>query len=150
MRKTKLDDILPFLKPFKKCRKAPKKDFDHALRTTLLKELGLKVPKSELELIEEPFLRLGYGVNSYFDIMLQMVYLFSFISIVCLPIMYCYQTAPSQGMLKFQNGFKLTLGKLSLGNLGGATVQCQTKRIESGILWDLTCMNAENAIIRHD
>jgi hypothetical protein len=70
MRKTKLDDILPFLKPFRKCRKAPKEDFDHALRTTFLKELGLKVPKSEIELIKEPFLRLGYGVNSYFDIML--------------------------------------------------------------------------------
>ena len=70
MRKTKLDDILPFLKPFRKCRKAPKEDFDHALRTTFLKELGLKVPNSEIELINEPFLRLGYGVNSYFDIML--------------------------------------------------------------------------------
>ena len=70
MRKTTLEEILPFLKRFRKCRKPPKEDFDHALRQTLMKELGLKMPKSELELMKEPFLRLGYGVNSYFDIML--------------------------------------------------------------------------------
>lgn len=55
-----------------------------------MKELELKMPKTELELIKEPFLRLGYGVNSYFDIMLQIFYLFSFISVVCIPIFYCY------------------------------------------------------------
>ena len=152
MRKTALDDILPFLKPFRKCRKAPKEDFDHALRQTLMKELGLKMPKSELELIKEPFLRLGYGVNSYFDIMLQIFYLFSFISVVCIPMMYCYSTAPSQGMQEFQKGFKLVLGRFTLGNLGGATVQCQTKRISDlkTSNWDLKCLNAQNAWIKHD
>jgi hypothetical protein len=90
MRKTKLEDILPFLKPFRKCRKAPKEDFEHALRSAMMKEIGLKMPKSELELIKEPFLRLGYGVNSYFDILLMIFYLFTFISCVCLPMFYVY------------------------------------------------------------
>ena len=39
---------------------------------------------------------------------------------------------------------------MSLGNLGGATVQCATKRIETGFSWDITCLNAQNAIIKHD
>ena len=70
MRKVSMIDILPFLKPFRRCLKPPKEDFDHALRSSMLKELGLKMPKTEIELQKEPFLRLGYGVNSYFDIIL--------------------------------------------------------------------------------
>lgn len=142
MRKTSLEDILPFLKPFRRCMRPPKEDFDHALRTALMKEIGLKMPKSELELIKEPFLRLGYGVNSYFDIMLQIFYLFTFLSFVCLPMFYVYSSANAQGMQEYQKGFKLTLGRFTLGNLGGASVHCETKRIESGFMWDLTCLNA--------
>ena len=46
----KIDDILPFLTPFKKCRKKPKPNFEQALRETFMKELKIKIPKSELEL----------------------------------------------------------------------------------------------------
>jgi hypothetical protein len=56
----------------------------------MLKEMGIKMPKSEGQLLSEPFLMLGYGVNSYFDILLSMVYMFIFISIVCIPILVCY------------------------------------------------------------
>ena len=70
-RSAKLDDILTFLKPFRKCRKARKPDFRYALRKTLLEEMQIRMPKSETQLNNEPFLRLGYGVNSYFDIMLS-------------------------------------------------------------------------------
>jgi hypothetical protein len=46
----KLDDILTFLKPFRKCRKARKPDFRYALRKTLLEELQIRMPKSEAQL----------------------------------------------------------------------------------------------------
>jgi hypothetical protein len=45
-----LGDILPFLKIFRKCRKEPKPDFKLHLRKTLLAELKMEIPESELEL----------------------------------------------------------------------------------------------------
>jgi len=33
-------------------------------------DMGMKVPHSEDELIENPFLILGFGINAYFDMML--------------------------------------------------------------------------------
>ena len=94
----KIDDVLPFMKVFKKCRKPPKESFENALRRAFMKELELKIPKSELELQKEPFLRLGYGVNSYFDILLQIFYLMSFISVVVFPLFYFYSTCDAQGL----------------------------------------------------
>lgn len=52
--------------------------------------MQIRMPKSETQLNNEPFLRLGYGVNSYFDIMLSIFYMFTFISLVCLPVFYIY------------------------------------------------------------
>lgn len=146
-RSAKLDDILTFLKPFRKCKKARKPDFRYALRKTLLEEMQIRMPKSETQLVNEPFLRLGYGVNSYFDIMLSIFYMFSFISLVCIPMFYCYSTNEAMGMQELQSGFALTLGKFSLGNMGGSTVQCESKRINEGLVWDLDCHNAQIAII---
>ena len=94
-RSAKMDDILPFLKPFRKCRKARKPDFRYALRKTLLEEMQIRMPKSETQLQNEPFLRLGYGVNAYFDIMLSIFYMFTFISLVCLPMFHLYSTNDS-------------------------------------------------------
>lgn len=146
-RSAKLDDVLPFLKPFRKCRKARQPDFRFALRKTLLDEMQIRMPKSETQLVKEPFLRLGYGVNSYFDIMLSIFYMFSFISVVCIPMFYCYGNNEANGMTELQAGFALTLGKYSLGNMGGSTVICEAYRINDGIKWDLSCNNAQTAII---
>ena len=123
-RSANLDDILTFLKPFRKCRKPRKPDFRYALRKTLLEEMQIRLPKSETQLINEPFLRLGYGVNSYFDIMLSIFYMFTFISVVCIPMFRNYSINEAEGMLDLQTGFALTLGKFSLGNMGGSNVQC--------------------------
>jgi hypothetical protein len=97
-RSAKMDDILIFLKPFRKCRRARQPDFRYALRKTLLEEMQIRMPKSETQLMNEPFLRLGYGVNSYFDIMLSIFYMFTFISVVCIPMFYCYSTNEAHGM----------------------------------------------------
>jgi hypothetical protein len=87
MRKCKMYEIFPFLKP---CMKKKKVEFEDGLRIAMMNEIGLKIPKSELELQKMPFLRFGFGVNSYFDTLLQLFYLMSVISIVCIPMMYCY------------------------------------------------------------
>ena len=147
-RSAKLDDILTFLKPFRKCRKARKPDFRYALRKTLLEEMQIRMPKSETQLNNEPFLRLGYGVNSYFDIMLSIFYMFTFISLVCLPVFYIYSTNDSQGLDELQTGFAKVLGKYSLGNMGGADVICQSQRFKQGIEWQLECPNSQRAIIK--
>jgi hypothetical protein len=89
-RSAKMDMILPFLKPFKMCRKKPKPDFRHALRKTLLEEMEIKIPKSETQLIKEPFLMLGYGINAYFDLLLSLMYMFIVITIACTPIYIVY------------------------------------------------------------
>jgi hypothetical protein len=87
-------------------------------------------------------LRLGYGVNAYFDIMLSIFYMFTFISLVCLPMFHLYSTNDSQGLAELQTGFAKVLGKYSLGNMGGATVVCQSQRLKQGMNWALECPNS--------
>jgi hypothetical protein len=55
-----------------------------------LEEMQIRMPKSEAQLQSEPFLRLGYGVNAYFDIMLSIFYMFVFISLISLPMFYIF------------------------------------------------------------
>lgn len=49
--------------------KPVKQDFKTSLRMALLKELKLKVPKTDKKIAKNPFLLLGYGVNSYFNVL---------------------------------------------------------------------------------
>jgi hypothetical protein len=69
----------------------------------LLEELCIAIPESELELMEEPFLMLGYGINSYFDIMKQIMFMFMFITIVLSPVHYIYSSNNVQGMDQYMN-----------------------------------------------
>lgn len=84
----KIEHILPFLKI---CFKKRKPDFKNAVRKAILSEMGLKkVPKSWDELAKEPFLRLGFGIIAYFDVMLNLVWMFLAISFFSLPLFYYY------------------------------------------------------------
>lgn len=98
--RAKFDHIVPALKCFRYCCKR-KPDFNHALRKTLLKDLGIKMPKSDSELVEKPFLILGYGVNAYFDIMLSLVWMFATITIFVLPLFYAYSQNPTKALKNF-------------------------------------------------
>lgn len=62
-----LDDILGI---FRRCRSAKRKpDLTHALRKSMLAELGHQLPDNEKDSVEaEPLLILGYGLNAFFDI----------------------------------------------------------------------------------
>lgn len=62
------DDILPALKIFRRFFKR-KPGFRQALRKAMLADMDIPIPKSEETLANDPFLLLGYGVNSYFDIL---------------------------------------------------------------------------------
>ena len=116
--RAKFDHIVPALACFRRCCKA-KPDFNHALRKTLLKDMAIKMPKSDSELVEKPFLILGYGVNAYFDIMLSLVWMFASITIFVIPLFYAYSQNETKALKNFG---KYPITQYSLGNMGGSSV----------------------------
>jgi len=50
---------LPYLNICRCCLRKPKKDFRLALKKSLLKKMDMKMPKTDMKLEEDPFLRLG-------------------------------------------------------------------------------------------
>ena len=80
-----------------------------------------KIPLNERDVDENPFIKAGYGVNSFFDIMKKLVYMFIGISLVMLPVMGIYKSNNQQGVLGLDKvSWKTHLNKITLGNLGGA------------------------------
>jgi hypothetical protein len=73
-----------------------KPEFNAQLRIAMLKELGLKLPKTEKKVNNNPFLLLGYGVNSYFEILEQLMKMFAFVSIFFIPVMAIYKSNHQQ------------------------------------------------------
>jgi hypothetical protein len=89
MHRTKFEHIVPGLKFMRRCIKK-KPDFQHGLRSSILKKMGIKVPKSEATLVEDPFLILGYGINAYFDIMISLSTMCVMITLFMIPAFYAY------------------------------------------------------------
>ena len=56
------------------------------------KEMGLKIPKSDKKVDKNLFLLLGYGVNSYFEVLKEMMNMFAFISIALIPVFMIYNS----------------------------------------------------------
>lgn len=83
----------------------------------------MKMLQSKNDVQKDPFLLLGYGVNAYFASMLHMAKMFGMITLFCIPVYMIY----SQNEAKtFEGGAAYALNKFTLGNLGGASVQCFT------------------------
>lgn len=82
------------------------------------------MPKSDKLIEEDPFLLLGFGVNSYFDVMLALMKMNILITIFVLPLFYCYSHNPQMAMLG-DSPVKYDINKYTLGNLGGSHVKCQ-------------------------
>ena len=63
-----VDHITPLLGylPFFKKKNI---SFRHCVRLSLCAELGVKIPESDLQLRDKPFLMAGYGVNAYYEIL---------------------------------------------------------------------------------
>lgn len=108
-----VEDIWPCLKVCRVCLKKRKPDYKAALKLCLRLEMELKTTKSvrvqewldsvesergdgdddddETQIIREnPFLKLGYGVNAHLDVLLQLSFMFLVITVASLPIFYHY------------------------------------------------------------
>jgi hypothetical protein len=82
----KYHHIMPCLKPFKRCSKG-KPSFDHSMRESILKDMGMEMPGNDAEVVEDPFILLGYGINSFFDLMSQLFWFAIFVTIFMMPLM---------------------------------------------------------------
>jgi hypothetical protein len=100
--------------------KKQKKDFRLSLRKALLKKMDMRMPKSDMMLEEDPFLRLGFGMNAYFDTLRYLMFMMLFIFVCIMPVMYLY--SGYQGISKDAMG---AVTRFSLGNMGGSGVLCK-------------------------
>ena len=101
----------------------PKKTFRSQLRIAMNKEMGLKIPKSDKKVDKNLFLLLGYGVNSYFEVLREMMVMFAFISVALIPVFMIYNSN-HQKELSHLPGMANMVSSLSMGNLGGAKTIC--------------------------
>jgi len=67
-----------------------------ALRSTLLHKINpkLKIPKSEKQMVNDPYLVLGYGINAYFDIIFNLMMCMFICFIAFLPVIFIYSSNP--------------------------------------------------------
>ena len=100
--KADIDEILPCLSCCRgKCSWLPhkKKDLTFALRKAIHKELGIKMPKGESKIENNPFLMLGFGMNAFLEMKLVLMYMFLCITIFLIPVYIIYGFNPDKGMI---------------------------------------------------
>ena len=102
-----------------------------ALRSTLLHKINpaLKIPKSERQQVNDPYIVLGYGINAYFDIIYNLMICMIVCSIAFLPVIFVYADNP---IMQLQTQGKYFINMFSLGNMGGSDVVCTTAIILKG------------------
>ena len=110
----------PFLRFICCCLiKRRKPNFNGALKRSLRKKLEFHYPKSEKRAEDDPFLLLGYGMNSYLTIMLELTMLTLLISIVTVPLMLSFASFDAlAGMPNYD------WNQYTLGNIGGSDAFC--------------------------
>lgn len=120
MKSTPMRVTWPFLNYMCCClMKKKKKNFNLALKRAIRNKLGLKVPKSDERIDANPFLLLGYGMNSYFEVMVELMVMVGLISLVTVPLM---MTFSSFDALAAYPGYGWN--QYTLGNIGGADSFC--------------------------
>lgn len=112
--------------------KIKKPNFKHALRQTLMQDMGLHLSRHEDELIENPFLMLGFGINAYFDMMLQLCEMFFIITLFFIPVFVWYHNNEENALATTAMNPIKQLKTFTLGNMGGASTVCAQKKIKSG------------------
>jgi len=91
--KTPIEKTWPFLKYICCCFiKRRKASFSGALKRSIRRKLELSVPKSDLRIEEDPFLLLGYGMNSYLQVMIELIILTGLFSLVTIPLMLSFSS----------------------------------------------------------
>lgn len=68
MKEVHISKAWPFAIHCRLCCPKKKPSFKLALKKSLLNKLDMKIPKSDIAIENDPFLLLGYGMNSYFEI----------------------------------------------------------------------------------
>lgn len=122
----------PFLKWMCCCfLKKRKRSFKLGLKIALRKKLALKMKRAEYEIEANPFIKLGYGMSSYFKITLQMMWMCVFISMVAIPLMMVYQSG---------GGITTGYAAQSLGALQGSDSFCSQAPIAfDNTVLSITC-----------
>jgi len=70
------------------CIRKPGKGFKIGLKKSLREKLGIKMPKSEIAIENEPYLKLGFGINAYLKNVKQLLILMCLIALFfSLPMM---------------------------------------------------------------
>lgn len=87
-------------------------------------DMNLHMSKSEDELIENPFLILGFGINAYFDMMMQLCELFLVITVFFIPIYWWFSNNNENTLFTAELNPIKQMRRLSLGNMGGASTVC--------------------------
>jgi hypothetical protein len=98
---------------------------------SLMQDMGMKVPKSEGQLIDDPFLVLGYGVNAYFDIMRELSLMFLTITAFFFPVYMWYKYNGQQALASSAANPFTQLQSFTLGNMGGSQVICSQKKLSA-------------------
>ena len=127
LKSTPIEKTLPYLKYCCCCcfrKRKPR--FDFALKRAIRRKLDIKVPKSDQLIEEDPFLLLGYGINSYFAVMKQLMIMVGLISLVTVPLMHIF--SGQQALIKYPD---YNYNQYTLGNIGGSGVSCVQATFES-------------------
>jgi hypothetical protein len=66
-------------------------------------DVKFKQPKNEVELEDNPFLYLGYGVNAYFSTMLHMVKMLLVITLFTMPMLAVYSGNDTKALKDLAN-----------------------------------------------
>jgi hypothetical protein len=114
-----ITQVWPCLKPFRCCLKKRKRSFKVALKKSLRHKMDMRMPNAELLIEEDPYLLMGFGMNAYFMIIKQLIFMFMWISLFTAPLMYIYSSYNN-----FAGTLYYPLDMWSLGNMGGSSTQC--------------------------
>jgi len=96
----------------------------------------MKIPNADIKLEEDPYRQVGYGINAYFDLTVQLSWMFCVMTIVMLPTMYIFSTMAGVKDISIL----YALDAYTLGNMGGSSVLCNNAPLMvPGIQLGLEC-----------
>ena len=81
--------------------------------------MDIPLPENDRDVAEDPFILLGYGINSFFDLMSQLFWFAIFVTIFFTPLM--TEFANQKGLVHEP---RYIFNQFSLGNMGGSNIQC--------------------------
>lgn len=92
------------------------------MRLSLLKELGLKPTENEVEIEDDPYLILGYGVNAYMEVLIAFLKMYLTLMVASIPFYLVYSHGNAYGAGTGMNSQAIT--QFFLGNLGSSSMFC--------------------------